>query len=73
MEMPKKIKKENSASRELDTVPEEPAADTGEVSSETSNLEGEDGREEDGRKRDESEDFSFPDTTISLTHLQSSR
>uniref|UniRef100_A0A3Q1I8A3 Ribosome quality control complex subunit NEMF n=1 Tax=Anabas testudineus TaxID=64144 RepID=A0A3Q1I8A3_ANATE len=71
MEMPRKIKKENSASGELDTVPEEPAADTGEVSSETSNLEGEDGREEDGGKRDESEDFSFPDTTISLTHLQS--
>uniref|UniRef100_A0A3Q1IA35 Ribosome quality control complex subunit NEMF n=1 Tax=Anabas testudineus TaxID=64144 RepID=A0A3Q1IA35_ANATE len=64
---------EDLASGELDTVPEEPAADTGEVSSETSNLEGEDGREEDGGKRDESEDFSFPDTTISLTHLQSKK
>ncbi|KAK2825926.1 hypothetical protein Q5P01_020140 [Channa striata] len=66
----KKIKKENNVekgdgvSAELNAVPEEPAAD--EILSER-HTEAEE--EED----DECEELSFPDTTISLTHLQFSR
>lgn len=72
-----KVEGDNGASGELDTVPGEPAADTSEMMSERSDLEveGEEGRAEDSGKEKEvkSEDFSFPDTTISLTHLQPSR
>lgn len=84
--MKKKIKKEsivegdNGASKELETVPEEPAADAGKMLPEQSNMEVEEdeGREEDSGdekevKNDESDEFTFPDTTISLTHLQPSR
>lgn len=73
----KEVKKANTveggdvASRDLSTVPEEAAADTGERPSEQRNMEVE-GEEDDG-KDEESDEFSFPDTTISLTHLQPSR
>ncbi|XP_044022519.1 nuclear export mediator factor NEMF-like isoform X2 [Siniperca chuatsi] len=69
-EMEKKTKKvvvgDDGASGELAAVPEE------------DNMEGEEGREEDSgeeeeMKNEESEEFSFPDTTISLSHLQPSR
>ncbi|KAF3701093.1 Nuclear export mediator factor Nemf Serologically defined colon cancer antigen 1 -like protein [Channa argus] len=71
-----KIKKENKVegsdgvSGELDAVPEEPAAD--EMLSEQ-NMEVEGG--DDGEKETEvkNEEFSFPDTTVSLTHLQLNR
>ncbi|XP_067470744.1 ribosome quality control complex subunit NEMF-like isoform X2 [Thunnus thynnus] len=76
-EMEKKIKNEDNA------VPEEPAADAGRKLSEQSNMEeeeeeGEEGGEEDSdkekeMKNEESEEFSFPDTTISLSHLQPKR
>uniref|UniRef100_A0A7N8XT63 Ribosome quality control complex subunit NEMF n=1 Tax=Mastacembelus armatus TaxID=205130 RepID=A0A7N8XT63_9TELE len=78
MEM-KKIKKEHKAevgdgtSRGLNAVPEEAAG----ILAEQSNMEveGEEAGEEDSRKEKEvenkeSEEVSFPDTTISLTHLQ---
>ncbi|XP_026155712.1 ribosome quality control complex subunit NEMF [Mastacembelus armatus] len=81
MEM-KKIKKEHKAevgdgtSRGLNAVPEEAAG----ILAEQSNMEveGEEAGEEDSRKEKEvenkeSEEVSFPDTTISLTHLQPSR
>ncbi|XP_040916388.1 nuclear export mediator factor NEMF-like [Toxotes jaculatrix] len=59
-----KVEGDDGASGELDPVPEELAA--------------EEVREEDGGKGEqtengESEEFSFPDTTISLSHLQPSR
>lgn len=79
----KEMKRENKAegddgaSREQVAVPEEPE---GEQGGKRSNMEAEagDGREEDSGKEKvtedgESEEFSFPDTTISLTHLQPSR
>uniref|UniRef100_A0A671V8Y2 Ribosome quality control complex subunit NEMF n=1 Tax=Sparus aurata TaxID=8175 RepID=A0A671V8Y2_SPAAU len=71
-ETEKKIKKEvRSANRELDAVPEEDNMEAEEEEEE----EEEEGKEEDDReeeevKDEESEEFSFPDTTISLPHLQ---
>uniref|UniRef100_A0A671V3P0 Ribosome quality control complex subunit NEMF n=1 Tax=Sparus aurata TaxID=8175 RepID=A0A671V3P0_SPAAU len=60
-----------SANRELDAVPEEDNMEAEEEEEE----EEEEGKEEDDReeeevKDEESEEFSFPDTTISLPHLQ---
>ncbi|XP_023133201.1 ribosome quality control complex subunit NEMF [Amphiprion ocellaris] len=71
-EMEKKIVKGDDAAHER------PAANTGEMLSEQSNAEEEEPKEEDSdqeeeMKNDESEEFSFPDTTISLSHLQPSR
>ncbi|GLD47970.1 nuclear export mediator factor NEMF [Lates japonicus] len=79
----KEMKKENKAegddgaSQEQVAVSEEPE---GEERGKRSNMEAEagKGREEDSGKEKatedgESEEFSFPDTTISLTHLQPSR
>uniref|UniRef100_A0AAQ5ZLA0 Ribosome quality control complex subunit NEMF n=1 Tax=Amphiprion ocellaris TaxID=80972 RepID=A0AAQ5ZLA0_AMPOC len=68
-EMEKKIVKGDDAAHER------PAANTGEMLSEQSNAEEEEPKEEDSdqeeeMKNDESEEFSFPDTTISLSHLQ---
>lgn len=61
-------------------IKNEPAADAGRKLSEQSNMEeeGEEGGEEDSdmekeMKNEESEEFSFPDTTISLSHLQPNR
>lgn len=71
-----KVEGDNCASGELDTVPGDQAADTGEVSEKSDvEVDEEEGRAEDSGKEKEvkSEDFSFPDTTISLTHLQPSR
>ncbi|KAM9341035.1 ribosome quality control complex subunit NEMF [Symphorus nematophorus] len=71
-EMEKKIKKEaegdDYASGEQAAVPENDDVE----------AEGEEGREEDSReeeemKNEDSEEFSFPDTTISLSHLQPNR
>ncbi|XP_029316522.1 ribosome quality control complex subunit NEMF isoform X2 [Cottoperca gobio] len=68
-EMEKKIKKvvgrDDGASVELSAVPEE----------ENMEAEEEEGGDEDSveEKEMESEEFSFPDTTISLSHLQPSR
>ncbi|KAL3968799.1 myocardial zonula adherens protein [Sarotherodon galilaeus] len=66
------LKKENDteeeddgASGEVDSAAGESAADTGEKVSERS-----DGVE---KENEESEEFSFPDTTITLSHLQPSR
>lgn len=57
--MEKKVKKvAEGDDEELSAVPEE------------DNMEAE---EEEGREDEESEEFSFPDTTISLSHLQPSR
>ncbi|XP_073339133.1 ribosome quality control complex subunit NEMF [Pagrus major] len=71
-EMEKKIKKkaegDDSASRELDDVPEEDN-----VEAEEEDRKEEDEEEEEEMKNEESEEFSFPDTTISLPHLQPSR
>lgn len=64
--MEKKIIKEaegdDGASGELAAVPEEDSME----------VEEESGEEEEA-KNEESEEFSFPDTTISLSHLQPSR
>ncbi|XP_053191485.1 ribosome quality control complex subunit NEMF-like [Scomber japonicus] len=69
-------------------IPEEPAADAGKKPSKQSNMqeeeeeeeeeEGDEAGEEDSDKEkeiknEESEEFSFPDTTISLSHLQPKR
>ncbi|KAK5857562.1 hypothetical protein PBY51_010800 [Eleginops maclovinus] len=63
-EVEKKVKKadegDDSASGELAAVPEDAE-------------EGGDSEEEKEMKTEESEEFSFPDTTISLSHLQPSR
>ncbi|XP_035529200.1 nuclear export mediator factor Nemf-like [Morone saxatilis] len=71
-EMEKKIKKVakegDGASGELAAVPEE---DNMEAEEEEGREE--DSEEEEGMKNEESEEFSFPDTTISLSHLQPSR
>uniref|UniRef100_A0A8C4E3L2 Ribosome quality control complex subunit NEMF n=1 Tax=Dicentrarchus labrax TaxID=13489 RepID=A0A8C4E3L2_DICLA len=68
-EMEKKIKKVakegDGASGELAAVPEE---DNMEAEEEEGREE--DSEEEEGMKNEESEEFSFPDTTISLSHLQ---
>ncbi|CAK6971511.1 nuclear export mediator factor NEMF-like isoform X2 [Scomber scombrus] len=66
-EMEKKIK--NAA------IPEEPAADTGKMPSKQSNMKEEEEEEEegDGAGEEDGEEFSFPDTTISLSHLQPKR
>ncbi|XP_047467806.1 ribosome quality control complex subunit NEMF-like [Mugil cephalus] len=55
---------EDGASREMAADPEEPAV---EQSNEAEEEHGEEDEKEDG------EEFSFPDTTISLSHLQPSR
>lgn len=68
--MENKIKKEN------DVPPEEAAADAGGMQLENNNMEEhteEDGTKEKELKSEECEEFSFPDTTISLSHLQPSR
>ncbi|XP_071353890.1 ribosome quality control complex subunit NEMF [Trachinotus anak] len=68
----KEMKKENKvegdegASGEL----ERSAADAGGMQS---NMEAEEGGEQDSEEDGESEEISFPDTTISLSHLQPSR
>ncbi|XP_039993054.1 nuclear export mediator factor Nemf-like [Xiphias gladius] len=80
-EMKKESKEgDDGSSGEVDAVPEEPAADEAGVLSERRNseAEAEEGGAEDGGKEKEtengeSEEFSFPDTTISLTHLKPSR
>lgn len=63
-EMEKKIKKlaegDDGVSEQLAAVPEEV------------NVEESSGEEEE-MKNEESDDFSFPDTTISLSHLQPNR
>lgn len=66
-----KIKKETAA--EEDGASEGPAAETGEQNDEGEEEHGEE--EEDGKetKSEDGEEFSFPDTTISLSHLQPSR
>ncbi|XP_071757357.2 ribosome quality control complex subunit NEMF [Centroberyx gerrardi] len=76
-----KIKKENEAEREeLAAVPEESTADAERMPSEQSNMEEEEEGEEEEEEEEsevksdgESGEVSFPDTTISLSHLQSSR
>lgn len=77
MKKENKVEGDNGAIGQLDTVSVEPAEDKGEVLSEKSDVEdeGEEGRAEVSGKEKEvkHEDFSFPDTTISLTHLQPSR
>ncbi|XP_068436345.1 ribosome quality control complex subunit NEMF [Clinocottus analis] len=57
----KVLEGEDGASGELAAVPEE------------DNMEAEKSGEEKEMKNEESEEFSFPDTTISLSHLQPSR
>lgn len=65
-EVEKKIKKvvegDDGASGELAAVPEEDNMEEEEESGEEKEV-----------KDEESEEFSFPDTTISLSHLQPSR
>ncbi|XP_072222266.1 ribosome quality control complex subunit NEMF [Leuresthes tenuis] len=68
-EVGKQIKSENA---EMDDEPEEPAADARRTQSDQNNME-EDSSKEKETMSDESEEFSFPDTTISLSHLQPSR
>lgn len=68
-EMEKKIKNEDAAI---------PTTDVEKMPSEQSNMEEEEGGEEDSdnekeMKNEESEEFSYPDTTISLSHLQPKR
>ncbi|KAM8736163.1 ribosome quality control complex subunit NEMF [Acanthopagrus schlegelii] len=71
-ETEKKIKNEaegdDGASRELDAVPEEDN-----MEAEEEEGKDEENGEEEEMKDEESEEFSFPDTTISLPHLQPSR
>ncbi|XP_029349469.1 ribosome quality control complex subunit NEMF [Echeneis naucrates] len=82
----KEIKKENKvegndgSSGKMDSDPEQTAADLEGALSEQGNMEAEaeEGEEEASRKEKETgngdnEGFSFPDTTISLSHLQPSR
>ncbi|XP_041668539.1 nuclear export mediator factor Nemf-like isoform X2 [Cheilinus undulatus] len=57
-----KVQEEEGGSGELAAVPEEENVDSEE-----------DIKEEEEIKKEESEEFSFPDTTISLSHLQPSR
>ena len=76
-EVGKQIKRENAemdddVSGEMDAEPEEPAADAGGTQSDQNNME-EDSSKEKEAMSDGSEEFSFPDTTISLSHLQPSR
>ncbi|XP_047201061.1 ribosome quality control complex subunit NEMF-like isoform X2 [Girardinichthys multiradiatus] len=73
----KEVKPEHLAEMDndadVDAAPEEPAEDAGGLQSEPSNMEevnDEDSGVEDETKSDE---FSFPDTTISLSHLQPNR
>ncbi|KAK5886474.1 hypothetical protein CesoFtcFv8_017503 [Champsocephalus esox] len=62
-EVDEKIKKADDGASELAAVPEEENMEEGDGDSE----------EEKEMKTEESEEFSFPDTTISLSHLQPSR
>ena len=62
-EVEEKIKKADDGASELAAVPEEENMEEGDGDSE----------EEKEMKTEESEEFSFPDTTISLSHLQPSR
>ncbi|XP_042371347.1 nuclear export mediator factor NEMF-like, partial [Plectropomus leopardus] len=78
-EKEKKIKKVSEGDED-DAVPVEPASDAKMMLTEPNNAtveaeedgEGESG-EETEMKNEESEEFSFPDTTISLSHIQPSR
>ncbi|XP_056151602.1 ribosome quality control complex subunit NEMF-like [Lampris incognitus] len=71
---------DEGASKELAATPEESTVDMEKIASEQIAMkeEGEDYREEEGDaemevKSDGESEISFPDTTISLSHLQSSR
>ncbi|XP_010745067.3 ribosome quality control complex subunit NEMF [Larimichthys crocea] len=66
-EIKKAPKGEDGASGELATVPEENMEEEEEEGRE------EDSGEEEEMKNENGEEFSFPDTTISLSHLQPSR
>lgn len=63
----KEVDRDGSESGELSTVPEEDNMEAEEEGRE------EGSEEEEPIKNEESEEFSFPDTTISLSHLQPSR
>ncbi|XP_028994369.1 ribosome quality control complex subunit NEMF-like [Betta splendens] len=65
----RKIKKENNVS-DLESVPEKPAAEQNNMEVEGDEDEG---KEEDSGRNSDTEEFAFPDTTISLAHLQPSR
>lgn len=65
---------DDGGSKDLETVPEEPAA----AEQSNTEVEGDEGREEGGGKEkqgknEDTGEFAFPDTTISLAHLQPSR
>lgn len=67
------VKEENKAG-DVAAVHKEPEADTRMSSSDQSGKEVEDDHEEDkDTKSAESDELSFPDTTISLSHLQPNR